>query len=217
VALEQERAANAENAADAARAVDRLTSARLLHAQGRHREALPLLEELGETAEAAGRTGDVIEILALQALTLWAGGKKERAVSALAGALALAQPEGYVRTFVDEGAPMGDLLSATLEARRSGRLDAAGRISVSYLARLLASVAQEATAPAADERLPEPLSERELEVLALIAAGNSNREIAAKLFVSTGTVKTHINRLYRKLAARSRTQAVARAREMDLL
>ena len=112
---------------------------------------------------------------------------------------------------------MGDLLSATLEARERGHLDAAGRISVSYIARLLAAVAQEATAPAADERLPEPLSERELEVLALIAAGNSNREIAAKLFVSTGTVKTHINRLYRKLAARSRTQAVARAREMDLL
>jgi LuxR family maltose regulon positive regulatory protein len=217
VAFEQERAANAENAADAARVVDRLTSARLLHAQGRHREALRLLEELGETAEAAGRTGDLIEILALQALALWAGSNKERAVSTLAGALALAEPEGYVRTFVDEGAPMGDLLSATLEARQSDRLDAAGRISVSYLARLLAAVAQEATAPAADERLPEPLSERELEVLALIAAGNSNKEIARKLYVSTGTVKTHINRLYRKLGARSRTQAIARARELDLI
>ncbi|MBD0357351.1 MAG: winged helix-turn-helix transcriptional regulator, partial [Rubrobacter sp.] len=135
----------------------------------------------------------------------------------LAGALALAEPEAYVRTFVDEGAPMGDLLSATLEARRSGRLDAACRISVSYLARLLAAAAQEATAPAAGERLPEPPTERELEVLALIAAGNSNEEIAAKLFVSTSTVKTHINRLYRKLGARSRTQAIARAREMDLL
>jgi LuxR family transcriptional regulator, maltose regulon positive regulatory protein len=217
VALEQERAANADDAADAARVVDRITSARLLHAQGRHREALALLEELGETAEAAGRTGDLIEILALQALALWAGSKKERAVSILAGALALAEPEGYVRTFVDEGAPIGDLLSETLEARQSGHLDAAGRISVSYLARLLAAVAQEATAPAADERLPDPLSERELEVLALIASGKSNQEIAAKLFVSTSTVKTHINRLYRKLGARSRTQAIARAREMDLL
>jgi LuxR family maltose regulon positive regulatory protein len=112
---------------------------------------------------------------------------------------------------------MRDLLSATLEARQRGRLNAADRISVSYLARLLAAVTREDTTPAADDRLPEPLSERELEVLALIAAGNSNREIAAKLFVSTGTVKTHINRLYRKLGARSRTQAIARAREMDLL
>ena len=217
VAFEQERAANAGAATDAPRVVDRLTWARLLHAQGRHREALSLLEELGETAEAAGRTGDLIEILALQALALRAGGKKERAVSTLAGALALAEPEGYVRTFVDEGTPLADLLSATLEARQRSRLDAVGRISVSYLARLLAAAAQVATAPAADERLPEPLSERELEVLALIAAGKSNQEIAAKLVVSTSTVKTHINRLYRKLGARSRTQAVARAREMDLL
>src|SRR3712207_2271773 len=135
VAFEQERAANAENAADAARVVDWLTSARLLHAQGRHREALALLEELGETAEAAGRTGDLIEILALQALVLWAESRKVRAVSTLAGALALAEPEGFVRTFVDEGAPIGDLLSVTLEARQSGRLGAGGRISVSYLAR----------------------------------------------------------------------------------
>src|SRR4028119_51446 len=72
------RAASAEDAADAARAVDRLTSARLLLAQGWHREALPLLEELGETAEASGRTGGLIEILALRGLALWAGSKKER-------------------------------------------------------------------------------------------------------------------------------------------
>src|SRR4028119_223538 len=98
------RAASAEDAADAARAVDRLTSARLLLAQQRHREALPLLDELGETAEASGRTGGLIEILALQGLALWAGSKRERAVSTLARALTLAEPEGYVRTFVEEGA-----------------------------------------------------------------------------------------------------------------
>src|SRR3712207_2655581 len=159
VTLEKERAANAENAADAARVVDRLTSARVLYAQGRHREAPRLLEELGETAEAAGRTGDLIEILALRALALWASNEKEQAVVTLTRALALAEPEGYVRTFVDEGPLMGDLLSATLEARQRSRLDAAGRSSVTYLARLLAAVAREATAPAAEERLPEPLSE----------------------------------------------------------
>ena len=176
-----------------------------------------MLEELGESAEAAGRAGDLIEVLALQALARWARNEKERAVSTLMRARALAEPEGYVRTFVDEGPPMVDLLSATLEACQRGRLDATGRVPVSYLAKLLAAVAQDASASATDTRLSEPLSERELEVLALISAGESNREIAGKLFVSVGTVKTHINNLYRKLGARSRTQAVARAREMNLL
>ena len=212
-AIEQARAAS--DSTDAAWLPVRLTSARLLNAQGRHREALALLEKLGEAA--AERTGDLIEVLALQALTLWAEGKKERAVGTLAGALALAEPEGYVRTFVDEGPAMGDLLAATLGIRQRGYLDAANRVSARYLARLLAALAQDTEVPTSDERLAEHPSERELEVLALIAAGNSNREIAAKLFVSTGTVKTHINRLYRKLGARSRTQAVARARELDLL
>jgi LuxR family maltose regulon positive regulatory protein len=217
VAFEQERAASAENAADAARVVDRLTSARLLHAQGRHREVLPLLEELGEAASEAGRAGDLIEILVLRAVALWARNEKERAVSTLIRSLALAEPEGYVRTFVDEGPAMGDLLSATWEVRQRGRLDAAEHVPARYLAKLLAAAAQDAAAPGAEERLPEPLSKRELEVLALIAAGDSNGEIARKLFVSMSTVKTHINRLYRKLGARSRTHAVARAREMNLL
>jgi LuxR family transcriptional regulator, maltose regulon positive regulatory protein len=216
VALEQERAANADDAADAARVVDRITSARLLHAQGRHREALALLEELGETAEAAGRTGDLLEILALQALALRAGSKKERAVSTLARALALAEPEGYVRTFVDEGPPMAELLSEALEARQRGRLDPP--VPPHYLRKLLAATERDATGAASPiAGLPEPLSERELEVLALIAAGKSNRRIATELFIGVGTVKTHLNNIYRKLNARSRTQAVARARELDLI
>ena len=112
---------------------------------------------------------------------------------------------------------MGDLLSATLEARQRASLDTADRVSVSYLAKLLTAHAQEAATLTPDKRLPMPLSERELEVLALIAAGKSNEEIAGKLFVSVSTVKTHVNNLFRKLEARSRTQAIARAREMDLL
>jgi len=85
-----------------------------------------------------------------------------------------------------------------------------------YLAKLLAALAQEGGSLGADEWLTEPLSEQELEVLALIATGKSNREIVRELFVSMSTVKTHINRLYRKLGARSRTHAMARAREMSL-
>jgi LuxR family transcriptional regulator, maltose regulon positive regulatory protein len=196
--------------------VDRLTSARLLHVQGRHSEALELLEELGETAEGAGRTGDLIEILALQALTLWATNKKERAVNTLTQALILAEPEGYVRTFVDEGAPMAELLSEALEARQRGRLDPP--VPPYYLRKLLAATERDATgASSSVADFPEPLSERELEVLALIAAGKSNRRIATELFVSVGTVKTHLNNAYRKLGAHSRTQAVARARELNLI
>ena len=173
-----------------------------------------MLEELCEAAEEAGRTDDLIEILALQALALWAKNNKERAVGTLTQALALAEPEGYVRTFVDEGAAMGDLLSATLGARqRSG----ASRVSTEYLAKLLAALPDEKATAKADERLPEPLSGRELEVLALMAAGESNGEIAARLFISTTTVKTHVNNLYRKLGTSSRTRAVARARDLGLI
>jgi LuxR family maltose regulon positive regulatory protein len=111
---------------------------------------------------------------------------------------------------------MGELLSATLEARQRGHPDAT-RIPARYLAKLLAVLAQVSAAPGAHERISEPLSERELEVLALIAAGKSNEEIASSLFVSLSTVKTHINNLYRKLGARSRTHAIARARELDLV
>ena len=145
-ALEQERATNA--ASGASQAVDRLTSARLLHARGRHDEALRLLGELREAAEAAGRTGTVIEILSLQALALWASNEKEQGVGTLTQALAMAEPEGYVRTFVDEGPAMSELLSEVLQARQRGHLDAAGRVSTQYLAKLLAALDQASAAPA---------------------------------------------------------------------
>jgi LuxR family transcriptional regulator, maltose regulon positive regulatory protein len=212
-AFEQEHAVTGGNASDAVRTMNQLASARLLHARGWYREELRLLEESRESAQKTGRTGDLIEILTLQALARWARNDKEQAVSTLTQAFAMGEPEGYVRTFVDEGPVMGDLLSATLEARQRGQLDPASRLPARYLAKLLAALAQEDAAT----KLHEPLlSERELEVLALIASGESNREIASKLFVSVSTVKTHINNLYRKLEAHTRTQAVARARELNL-
>ena len=117
----QERAAGADGAAGiagVARFAHLLTSARLLRAEGRHREALGLLEELREETEASGRTGDLIDVLTLQALALWEGSKRVRAVGTLAEAMELAEPEGYVRTFVDEGPPMADILSGMLEAQQ---------------------------------------------------------------------------------------------------
>ena len=211
---ERERSENAGETTEAARVANRMTSARLLHARGRYEEALRLLDELQEAAQTAGRTDKLIEILTLQALALWAKNNKERAVVTLARALALAEPEGYVRTFADEGSAMGDVLSAVLEANQGG---VAGRVSTGYIARLLAALPDGKAMAEADGRLPEPLSGRELEVLALMAAGESNGEIAARLFISITTVKTHVNNLYRKLGTSSRTRAAARARELGLI
>jgi LuxR family maltose regulon positive regulatory protein len=196
---------------------DHLVLARLLLAEGKPEQARMLLERLLAAAEAAGRTGSVIEILTLQALALWARGKKEWAVTTLAQALASAEPEGYVRTFVDEGAEMAALLSKVLEVQQRGRL--APDVPAYYLRKLLAALERDASSAAtpAGAELREPLSERELEVLGLVASGKSNQEIASSLFVSLSTVKTHINNLYRKLGTRSRTQAIARARDLDLI
>jgi LuxR family transcriptional regulator, maltose regulon positive regulatory protein len=151
-------------------------------------------------------------------LALRARGEKSRAMDVMGQALALGEPEGYVRTFVDEGPPMAELLPEVLEAQQRGRLDSLRRVPAHYLRKLLATLERDAssTAQPATE-LPESLSERELEVLELIAAGKTNRRIASDLFVSVGTVKTHINNVYRKLDAHSRTQALARARELNLI
>jgi LuxR family transcriptional regulator, maltose regulon positive regulatory protein len=195
---------------------EHLVLARVLLAEGKPEQARMLLERLLAAAEAAGRTDSVIEIVALQALARWAGNRKELAVNTLARALALAEPEGYVRTFVDEGPPMVALLSEVLNARQRGSLDPP--VPAHYLRKLLAATERDATGAAPPTvGLSEPLTGREREVLVLIAAGKSNRRIAQELFVGLGTVKTHLRNLYRKLDVQSRTQAVARARELNLL
>jgi LuxR family maltose regulon positive regulatory protein len=209
-AFEQERAASLGELRSRFREPEDPIRARLLVVRNRPDEALRLLHETAQTVRRR------IEALVLRALALQAKGEKERAVGTLAQALVLAEPEGYVRTFVDEGPPMAELLSMALEARQRDRLDPP--VSGPYLRKLLAAVERDAldsSSPGAG--LPEPLSERELEVLQLIAAGKSNRRIATELFVSVGTVKTHINNLYRKLDAHSRTQALARAGDLNLL
>ena len=210
---EHERAAATAEVRPYSRTLEQLTLARLLIARSEPGEALRLLERLHETARTVGKR---IEILALQALALWERGERERAVNTLTQALAVAEPEGYVRTFADDGSPMAEILSATLEARRRNRLEPP--VPAHYLRKLLAALERDRSDTASPEAvLSEPPSERELEVLTLVAAGKSNRQIASELFVSVGTVKTHVNNLYRKLGAHSRTQAVAKAKELNLL
>jgi LuxR family maltose regulon positive regulatory protein len=217
-ASELERASGVDEVPRSTQVAIRISLARLLIARDDHDEALQLLNHLRETAEAADQRGSVVEIRTLQALVLRAKDEKNRAIDVMGQALALAEPEGYVRTFVDESPPMAELLSEVLEAQQRGRLDSLRRVPAHYLRKLLAALERDAPSPTPPPtELPEALSERELEVLQLIASGKSNRRIASELFVSVGTVKTHVNNLYRKLDSHSRTQAVARARELKLL
>jgi LuxR family maltose regulon positive regulatory protein len=218
VASELERASSVDEVPGSTRESERISLARLLIAREDYDEALQLLDSLREMAEAADRRGNVVEILTLQALVLRAKDEKNRAIDVMGRALALAESEGYVRTFVDEGPPIAELLSEVLEAQQRGRLDSLRRVPAHYLRKLLAALERDAPSPTLPSiELPEALSERELEVLQLIASGKNNRRISSELFVSVGTVKTHINNLYRKLDSHSRTQAVARARELRLL
>lgn len=213
-AFTRERAASVGEVRRSSRELERLSLARLLIARHESGEALQLLAQLQEAAHPASKT---ITILALQALALRATGENDRTLRTLAQALVLAEPEGYVRTFVDEGPAMAELLSGVLDVQQRGRLDSSVRVPAHYLRKLLAVLERDVSGAAPPSAgLPEPLSERELEVLQLIAAGRTNREIAGDLFVSEGTVKTHINNIYRKLDARSRTHALARARELQV-
>lgn len=184
------------------------TLARVLLAQGQIDQALELLTWLLDVTRAANLMRSVVEILVIQALALEAQGNVTEAIITLERALALAEPEGYIRTFVDEGTPLAHLL----------RQAASRGISPNYINKLLAAFA-EATdaAPAMPQPLVEPLTERELEVLALITAGMTNQEIAQKLTITVGTVKRHLHNIYSKLNVSNRTQAVAYARELKLL
>ena len=191
-----------------------LVLARVLLAQHDPGPALALLQRLLDAAASQGRTGSIIEIQALRALALAACGDRARALDALTEALTLARPGGYLRVFADEGAPMRDLL-AQLSAGRRG--------DPGYLAALLRACGQadagtpRTRAAVTPPGLAEPLTDRELEVLRLLAAGRSNQRIAHDLVVALDTVKKHVTHLLGKLGASNRTEAVARARELGLI
>jgi LuxR family maltose regulon positive regulatory protein len=168
-------------------------------------EANNLLERLQALSDELGAIGYVIETQILQTMASLSEDKTKSALFHLKHALSLAEPEGYVRIFVDESEPMAAML----------RQAAAAGIFPEYIGRLLKAFS---TPTSKDSPLlSEALSARELEILRLIAAGFANREISDELVVSLGIIKTHINHIYQKLDVRSRTQAVARARELNLV
>jgi ATP/maltotriose-dependent transcriptional regulator MalT len=202
--------------------------ARWLIARHETAPASELLEQLEGQAQAGSQSGTLIEIQALLALARREQGDTAQAAATLAHALTLAAPEGYVRTFVDLGEPMRSMLQVC-------KLQVTGSQSLhEYSTRLLAAFVplekptwpqpssvqpwSPNAGPGANlQPLPESLSEREITVLRLIAQGLSNQEIADRLVVAVSTIKTHINNIYGKLGVGSRTQAVARARELKLL
>jgi len=200
-----------------------LVLARLLLAQDRPGAALALLDRLLAQATAQDRMGSVIEIQALRALAQAAGGDGPAAVTTLAEALTLASPRGYVRIFADEGPPMRALLGRIVAAYRAGHRPARA-IPFSHLARVTQAFdskpAMPGSAPAAAAGLPgliDPLTGRELQVLAMLAVGTPNQSIAGELFVTVFTVKKHVSHLLGKLGAANRTEAVARARDLGLI
>jgi LuxR family maltose regulon positive regulatory protein len=202
-----------------------LVLARVLLAREAPAPAVALLERIDALAEAQGRTAGVIEALALQALGLHAAGDRAGALAMLVRALTLAWPEGYVRVFADEGPAMGSLVGAVIGAGRRARPPGADQIPMDYLGRLLRAV-RPAPAGARPDTQPhtrmaaalvEPLTDREFKVLGMLAAGKRNQEIADELVVTLGTVKKHVTHTFEKLGAASRTQAVARARQLGLI
>jgi LuxR family maltose regulon positive regulatory protein len=198
-----------------------LVLARVLLAQDMPDQALALLSRMLAAAEAQRRVGSVIEVRALQALALAARGDDAEAVDALAVALTLGCPGGYIRVFVDEGGPMHTLLGRLVAAQRDERTGARA-VPIDYLARLLRAFDGQSTepgraAPAAPPGLIEALTSREAEVLGLLAEGKSNQRISEDLVVTLDTVKKHVSHILDKLGADNRTEAVTRGRQLGLI
>lgn len=210
-----------------------LTASRVLLEQCKPDDAVARLARSIAAAEASGRFGAAIELRILRSLALIRQGDTREAEADLERVLALAGPEGYVRIFLDEGRPMQMLLGQWLAHAGPGPLrDYAIHLLSHFEAELQGVTAAQEKAsstggPSASygvspgepsgQALVEPLSQRELEVLHLIALGRTNQEVARQLIISPGTVKAHTASIYRKLDVANRTEAVARARQLGIL
>jgi len=190
-----------------------LSQARVYLAQGETSEALSVLEPLRQQMEEKGWVDEQLKVMVLQAVALHAKGKKDKAVQMLGEALAMAEPGGFIRIFVDEGNPMAQLL---LETATRG-------IMPDYIGKILAAFETQKQNreikpdQPINQTLIEPLSQRELEILQLLAKGLSNRKIGAQLFLALDTVKGHNRNIFYKLEVQTRTEAVVRAYELGLL
>ncbi|WP_256756911.1 LuxR C-terminal-related transcriptional regulator [Cohnella sp. WQ 127256] len=193
-----------------------LSQARVYLAQGDTTTSLAVLQLLRQQMEAKGWEDERLKVMVLEAVVLQAHGEMKSATQLLGDALALAEPNGFIRIFVDEGAPMAQLLSVT--AARESTSKYRDKLLAGFEVEKQKSVDKTALHEASTVQfLIDPLSERELEVLQLIAQGLSNREISERLFLALSTVKGHNQIIFGKLHVQRRTEAVARARELGLL
>ena len=195
----------------------RITLSRVYIAQKKPDETIRLLTRLEESAESGERTATLIELLILKSLTFQILGETAQALASLEKSLSLAEPEGYLRIFLDEGQPMQLLLAQWLAHARADPLrDYAIHLLSQFDAEPhMITAVQEKASPTGG--LVERLSQRELEVLHLMALGRTNPEIARQLIVAPGTIKAHAASIYRKLDVANRTEAVARARQLRIL
>lgn len=197
---------------------EHLTLSRILVEQGKTEDALHLLGRLFALAEHERRATGKIRALAGMALAHQRQGALDEAIEHLEEALLLAEPQRYVYSFVEEGAPMAKLLMRVMQVHERQHNTSTYSASLEYVRRLLAVFGEARVAKSLQSQpLDEPLSEREMEVLHLMAGGMSNREIAEELVISVGTAKWHTKNIYRKLNVHSRTQAIAYARQINIL
>jgi LuxR family maltose regulon positive regulatory protein len=192
-----------------------ITQTRVFVAQNKLDEAVSLLSSLEKNARAGGRQGRLVEILLLKALAMQILGESAQASAILEKSLGLAKPEGFIRVFLDEGKPMQVLLTQWLAHTGAGPLRSYGLHLLSqFKAEIQATAAQGKDCRTGD--LVEPLTHRELEVLQLICAGDSNQTIADKLVITVSAVKKHTGNILGKLGVTSRAQAMVKARELGL-
>ncbi|MCC3374791.1 LuxR C-terminal-related transcriptional regulator [Cohnella sp. REN36] len=205
------------------RETEYMTLARLLGARRKEKEALKLLDWLVHLGRRERNLVTITDVSILQALLEKQRGQRTAAAERLHDALGVGIAEGYVRSFVDEGAPMAFLLRDYLKLRESGERPAWEEVPADEVRQLLRRIEAETAGPLraesgdAVDRLVEPLSERELALMQGMAQGATNRELADRLHLTEGTVKVYFSRIYGKLGVSSRTQALHRARELGLL
>jgi LuxR family maltose regulon positive regulatory protein len=203
-----------DNKLDNLNEIEHIALAHVLIAQKRLEDADLLLQRLIENAKAGDHVYVMIEMRLMRALIFKAKADTAAALRELTLALSLAEPGGLIRIFISMGKPVAELLEEIIEVKKKNHDEPITSFSLAYAKRLLTVF--KAGTPAKIEGLMDPISDRELEVLHLIAAGLSNREIAEKLFISLNTVKTHTKNINSKLNVNSRIKAIARAKELGL-